>query len=261
MIEFGPYTPSLTTIFIRILDESAALVWNKSTKTFIPYNAGDAANFNVQMHDPSGLGIYTPLDPIEITTPGSYPVIVYLEPETQIGGKVVGWTASGPVDEVISTEVRSYTSPGAADVYFASRLNASGWTLLTDANAKQQALNDATRIINSFAYIGAKTVSTQAFEWPRSGIVGLDSTIVPQPIVEAQYEIAYALLIDGFEIDREQRGLYVTQRRYAGVSTSYKVENIPQWLLWGIPSWLAWALLYPFFDFGRPQGIRLNRVS
>lgn len=166
--------------------------------------------------------------------------------------------ANGPI---ITASIASYSLPSDADTYFGSRLYGTNWISISDVDQKQLALNDATRIINRFAYLGWKTNCNQDNEWPRSGILRVECNIIPKNIYEAQYEIAYSLLVDQIDIQQQLARTAVTSRRFAGVATTYDTKNIPEYLTWGVPCWLAWSLLTPYIDLSKSEDIRLNRIS
>ena len=59
----------------------------------------------------------------------------------------------------------SYLNSTAADAYFADRLYSTVWTAST---TKDQALIQATKMIDNLKFKGFKAVSTQALMFPRS---------------------------------------------------------------------------------------------
>lgn len=160
-------------------------------------------------------------------------------------------------------EIKSLSSAASADTYFNNRLYSQSWTDLS-ADDKQRALNQATMIINSFNYIGIKTDPNQLNEVPRSGIIldGLlvDSNIIPDPFLIAQFEIALALA-SGIDPEREIRNLRVTSRGYSSVRTTYDPRLAPEHLTYGVPSALAWSYLSTYLNRGAQGGIKIHRVS
>lgn len=159
--------------------------------------------------------------------------------------------------------VLSLSTVTDGDAYFGSRLYSQVWTAAS-ADNKQASLNDATRIINRFQYLGTKTLDVQLYEWPRKGIVldrvVIDSASIPQDILLAQYEIAFALL-SGVSIEKELRSLGVTSRGYSSVRITYDPGRASIWLLLGIPSYAAWAYLFPYLHREIDGTIKLHRVS
>lgn len=153
----------------------------------------------------------------------------------------------------------AYTTAEQADIYFATRLYVTEWTNATEA-MKTSALIEATRILDKFAYKGSKSSATQLHEFPRSGLCGYTDSEIPQPIVYAQFEIAYALL-KGRDPEQEMRGAYVTSRRYSGVGTTYDSDRVPDYILCGVPSAVAWDYFYPFLDKSASGTVKIHRVS
>lgn len=145
----------------------------------------------------------------------------------------------------------SLSSVSDGDAYFATKLNVRAWTG-SSSPRKQAALNDATRIINRFRYISCKVDSNQSHEWPRINLG------IPEDILIAQYEIAFALL-QGKDPEREIRSAYITSRGVSSVRTSYDTRNIPVFISLGVPSAVAWQYLLHYFS--NPRDIHLNRIS
>lgn len=160
-------------------------------------------------------------------------------------------------------DIKSLSSVANADAYFNNRLYSQAWTNFS-ADDKQRALNQATLIINGFNFVGMKTQFDQDNEWPRSEIridgLVVDSTLVPDPILIAQYEIALSLAM-GIDPEREIRNLRVTSRGYSSVRTTYDPRLAPEHLTYGVPSALAWSYLSTYLNRGAQGGIKIHRVS
>lgn len=176
--------------------------------------------------------------------------------------KSYGTETSVAPDTAAEITATSLDSVDNADAYFALKLNTGAWDN-ADSDIKQLALNDATEIINRFEFIGCKTVSTQANEFPRSGIlfdnILLDETLVPDKIRKALYEIAFALL-RGVDTEREIRSQSVISRGFSTVRTTYDPRRTLEHIQYGVPSAIAWLYLLPFLN--RESGvIRLHRVN
>jgi hypothetical protein len=150
-----------------------------------------------------------------------------------------------------------------ADAYFATRSNTQAWDTL-DTEAKQNYLNDATRYLNTLGYIGVKTDSAQLNEWPRYGVIEngviLDKTVIPTQILQALYEIAFALA-RGIDPERELNRATVTSRGFASVRTTYDPGRTPEHVLYGCPSAMAWLYLLPYLERGQNGVVRLHRVN
>jgi hypothetical protein len=163
--------------------------------------------------------------------------------------------------------------------------------------SQQQSLNDATRIIDRYAYIGQPTTNqTQNYTawltgsqqwtgnqvwspkaslynnnaqpwqhtWPRMGIyldlLPIDITVVPRQIIEAQFEIALALL-RGYDPEKEMRNAAVVSRGYSSVRVVFNPSLVQDYLKWGVPSGAAWNLMLPFLEIDPEVAVRLHRVS
>lgn len=161
------------------------------------------------------------------------------------------------------THSLSLSSIADATAYFATRLFASLWPA-TSTESQQNALNDATRIINRLSWKGYPTLSNQYHSWPRTGLymqlVAIDFTTVPQDLLQAQYEMAFAL-IKGFDPEREVRNASVISRGYSSVRVAYNPNLVADFIRYGIPSLAAWNLMLPYFDMTPSGTVRLHRVS
>ncbi len=157
----------------------------------------------------------------------------------------------------------SLATPADADSYFATRSNTAAWEN-ADNTTKQNALNDGTRFIDQFSYVGRKTDSTQVHEWPRYGIIEsqvlLDKDIVPQRILYALYEIAFAI-VRGVDPERELKSINVLSRGFASVRTTYDPGRTPEYLQYGCPSGMAWLYLLPYLLREGTGVVRLHRVN
>lgn len=130
-------------------------------------------------------------------------------------------TASG-------TSSNSYVSVSEADVYFGERLNATAWTAAS-TDDKERALIMATRRIDQERFLGWKTVEQAALKWPRDGVYDddgddYDSSVVPDIVKQATYELALKLLADGTSDYVLPTGLEEFRRAKVG---SLEVERDP----------------------------------
>lgn len=159
----------------------------------------------------------------------------------------------------MAVEIKSLSSVADADQYFENRLHTQAWDAL-NPDQKQQALNDATRIIDIFNYVGDKTDDSQEHEWPRTNIINVSDSETPDDILKAQYEIALALA-KGIDPEREFRNLFVTSRGYSSARITYDPRHTPEHLTVGVPSAIAWAYLCAYIDRSAQGGIKLHRVD
>lgn len=96
--------------------------------------------------------------------------------------------------------VNSYGSRVDANTYFSDSLRSTTWAGYTNSQ-KDQALVEATRVLERQPWLGEKEVSTQDLQFPRTGLTdrlgnSIDASTSLEIIKEAQYEYAIALLQD-----------------------------------------------------------------
>jgi hypothetical protein len=107
---------------------------------------------------------------------------------------------------ITGTGYSVYGSIAGADAFIKGRAGAAfdAWRALVAApgltldETKARLLVTMTTFLDEQGWQGARTVSSQALEWPRIGVidcagVAVDSSIVPEPIVRANY-VGAALL-------------------------------------------------------------------
>lgn len=211
-------------------------------------------------------------------TTGDFKITIASWDSSKIG--IFTWDDSAGDSHNVPVGVESYSSLSDATAYFASRMYSVIWSQSAIVS-QQQSLNDATRIIDRFAYRGLPTREScgcpscghekwhwgnhweQKHTWPRIGIyldlVPVDPHKVPDQIVEAQYEIALALL-KGFDPEREMRNASVVSRGYSSVRVAYNPNLVQDYLRWGVPSGAAWNLMLPFLNMDQDVAVRLHRV-
>jgi hypothetical protein len=151
-----------------------------------------------------------------------------------------------------------YGTTVTADAYFNTRLHIQAWEEATE-DQRNRALAESSRRIDRLKFRGEKTDADQALEWPRTNAnAGVDTDEIPDAILIATYESAYALL-DGVDPDEEYENLSASSEGYSSVRTTYNRASVPEHFAAGIPSALAWRFLKPLL--GNTRGIRLSRVS
>lgn len=171
--------------------------------------------------------------------------------------------------------VEPYVSVSEAQAYFDNRLHEIAWSQASGAE-RPKALAHATRILNGFNYKGYKAAvyslsssgdftgvtpearraaeASQPNEFPRGS-----DTIVPEAILIACCEIAYALL-DGVDPQLELENLQFVTNGIGSVKSSFNREQEPQeHIIAGVPSSYAWSLIRPFLRDDR--SLRIDRVS
>ena len=144
------------------------------------------------------------------------------------------------VETVGSATANSYVTDAEADTYFDERLNATAWTSETDADVKARALIMATRRLDQERYMGEKTTTGQALEWPRVWAFDkdgeeYDSAVIPTPVKHATFEMALRLLNDGNADSLADTGMEEFKRakvgemeveRFAGFAAGQLPSNV-----------------------------------
>lgn len=94
-------------------------------------------------------------------------------------------------------ESNSYSTVANADSLASARVgpSAASWVDSTDDDAKAQALITATLAIDSLPFIGVRSSSTQALEWPRTSAKTITGRLyasdsLPYSLVAATVELA-----------------------------------------------------------------------
>ena len=100
----------------------------------------------------------------------------------------------------LTVGTNSYVTMADANAYFKYAIHAKSWV---DASTpeKESALVTATRSLDRQNWVGSKTVDTQPLQWPRTGVIDRDEgeinpLVVPQEVIDANCELALALLDD-----------------------------------------------------------------
>lgn len=132
-----------------------------------------------------------------------------------------------------------------ATTYFQTRLNSSTWF---DADVTDQdrlaALVTATRRIDNLNFMGSQALYGQLLQWPRLGL-NLDPTTIPDDILIATCELAYALL-DGADANMEVESIASTSDKFSSVGDTYNRGFVLDHIRAGIPSLEAWQHLVPY---------------
>lgn len=101
--------------------------------------------------------------------------------------------------DILIKGTNSYGSLAEADVYFNLSIRSGNWDLF-DALKKQQALVEATRILDRMPWLGEKESEAQALQFGRTGLTyngkAIDAAESLLIAMDAQFEYAYALLTD-----------------------------------------------------------------
>lgn len=131
------------------------------------------------------------------------------------------------------------TVPLADDYFRNNKLYTRAWDC-ADVFAKSKAMDMATRAIDLLNFQDDKTDPVQPNQFPRGG-----STVVPDDILIATYECAYAYL-DGVDIRREMDKLSISSQGIDSVRVTYDRTIVAEHFRAGIASSLAWTHLKPY---------------
>lgn len=130
----------------------------------------------------------------------------------------------------------NYGTVDGANTYFSARLGYEKWENFTP-ELKGKALVSATDRIDALAVAGKKTSDEQELKFPRD-----PDTDVPNDIIIATYEIAYALL-DDRDPNLDFETLPTVSQGYSAIRETYDRSFVQEHVGNGIPSIRAWQLL------------------
>lgn len=150
------------------------------------------------------------------------------------------------------TDYEAYGDVAGGDIYFAARLGSSAW-FNADTTEKARACVSATRWINRYAWQGSKTSSAQELEFPRTELFDkdgeeVDSDTIPQPVVDAQYELALVLIQEAARSDLALAGTTNTKRVKRVKAEGVEVEFMAASAAATRFPTAAHILLLPFMD-------------
>lgn len=98
-----------------------------------------------------------------------------------------------------ASDANSYLTVADADTLAEERLGTLTWSTASDTN-KKKALVQATRYMDTLAFIGEKASTTQALLWPRTGASCGDKSYeddeIPIEVQDATFDLAEGLLND-----------------------------------------------------------------
>lgn len=118
-----------------------------------------------------------------------------------------------------------YGVSSEADDYMKARWGGSPW-FDADSEERNQTLVSATRMIDRENWLGQRTVSSQALEFPRTGLTDkdgnpVDSATVPLAVEEANYELALALLNDAAVQEADTTGSNVKRAKAGSAEVQF----------------------------------------
>lgn len=131
------------------------------------------------------------------------------------------------------SNAQSYISVADAETYHSEHEDPTTWRNALDAD-RERALKLATQYIDSkfqYRWLGIKTDSSQALDWPRTGAVDpngyyIEADAVPQALKDATAELAERYLADsttGLTPDETTAGSIRREKIKAG-AVEYEVE-------------------------------------
>lgn len=171
-----------------------------------------------------------------------------------------------------------YCTENESLAFFDDRLHASAWENAATSD-RQKALKQASALLDTLVYAGERAAAytarlaqvaagtcpvdeaaiaaaglTQEHAFPR----GTD-TVIPTALKNACCLIAYALLVDGVNVEEEFATLGIESEGHSSIRVNYQRDRVAPHVAAGIPSFEAWKLIVPFL--GDTGELRLNRVS
>lgn len=180
-----------------------------------------------------------------------------------VAGKKIIWTRSllpsksstqQATESAVFTTGTIYGSVSDADNYFTTeRLFSQDW-LQEDSTDRSVALTQASRLIDNLRFIGEKAEEDQTLEFPRNG-----DTSIPRDIVVACYEIAYALLVEGRDLEFEGEQVGEVSTSFGSSRLRVEPALIHEAKAHSIPSVAAWRHLKPYLI--PSDTITLSRVD
>jgi len=141
----------------------------------------------------------------------------------------------------------TYCTLAEAEVYYLSRVPLAAWVAGTDAT-KNAALAMATRLLDlSYAWAEFPSATTQALQWPRTGVMDflglsyIDDAVIPQQLKNAEAELAGQLLAEDRSLDSDIETKGLRQLSVGSISMSFKedvyAKVIPDAVRNMIPRW------------------------
>lgn len=162
--------------------------------------------------------------------------------------------------------------------FFDDRLHSTAWENAAGSD-REKALKQASHMLDRLSWAGerAAAATVRAAQITTSGYVTSEKLIneaglaqehafprgtdivIPQVIKEASFLIAYALLIDGADVNADFASLGISSEGHSSVRVSYNTDRLLPHIAAGIPSYEAWQLISPFLQ--ENNEIEISRVS
>jgi hypothetical protein len=149
-----------------------------------------------------------------------------------------------------SATANSYLTNAEADTYFEGHLYATDWTGASAAT-QDQALVMATRTIDAlYEWAEWPASTTQALQWPRSGMMDhlflsiIADTVIPQRLKDATAELAKALIAANVTAESQVEVQGLTSLSVGAIALTFKdsvvAKVIPDVVANLIPTWWGW---------------------
>lgn len=148
-------------------------------------------------------------------------------------------------------DVTPYVDVAEAQVFFNGRLNTYAWDAASDPD-RLKSLKEASSRIDRLRFQGTRLSESQEREFPRDF-----QTQVPEDVLQACCLISLALL-DGVEIEIENKNLSVITQSFQSSRTTYEPSVRRDHFRHGIPSVEAWECLKPYL--ADVQELEISRV-
>ena len=258
------------------LENMVGQVW--SGASFEAPVSGNWANYDIEMNEASGTGIFR--GDMPAADAGGYSFVVRLRAgggpsvsDIVLGSSgIFSWSglAITVLDTAIATlgtaatstldaTLTAYVDYVGGDAYFSQKLYVTAWSGATNAN-KTKALIEATQRIDRLRFAGFLVDDDQVLEFPRyydedEGAQGDEE--VPADIQYACCELAYSLL-DGVDPDLEYENMGVGSHAYSSVRQTHTSDPMPH-IAAGIPNASAWRYLAQYL--APAKTIKMKRVS
>jgi hypothetical protein len=104
---------------------------------------------------------------------------------------------SYPTVSLGSMEYNVYSDVSDAAAYLDATITeaGTGWRA-ADTDTQARALVSSTRWLDAAQWLGAQTDTTNALQWPRTGVTDVDPNTLPTPLSLACIELAAMLIVD-----------------------------------------------------------------
>jgi len=121
-----------------------------------------------------------------------------------------------------AADANSYVTLAEANDYFLNHPYASTWS---SADNREEALIYATILLDTMVtWFGITQTTTQALQWPRSNIEGVNEDTIPIPVKYATHELALHLVSNSQLFDEET----LRELEVGPINLKFNVDDIIQ---------------------------------